>query len=374
MKKRPPIPQPEWDTIFPLAIARWRKLMKLPAGPEDRLQTREFQSLIKDLKVYLETKDISTKESLGAHLLYLWPLHYAEALSLLKELPSPPTRALELGATCASFSLAALRYGAKEALAIGEDERALAYGADLCGHIGYPITIRTGNSKNLLELPITGTWDLIVLPYSLFALFKSSEEQLSYIQKLLLLLSSSGHLLIVESSAPEVNRSFLQLRDLIAEKGIKISAPCLWKGPCPALKHGSSPCFAQRPFDKPPMIKEIQRAAQINLSSLKMSYLLLPSLDAPIRSLPDTLYRIVSPPVDTFRGKRLFLCGVKGKKTLGTTLKEPPKEAKAFSYLKRGDVIAIENALELEQDLQVGINTKLQLYAPCDKPVLGTTD
>lgn len=370
MKRKTLNPKPEWDLIFPLIIARWRKMMKLPLGPEDRLQTREFQTLIRDLLAYRESKDLTSKESIGAYLFYEWPLHYAEGLSLLKELPKTPDRVLELGAKGAAFSLAALQHGAREAFALDDNESVLAAGADLCGHLGHPISIRTADCKQLRSLPLEGKWDLIILPYSLFSFFDTPEKQLSYIQRLFSLLSPEGHILIVESSETEINRKFLAMRDAIAASSIPIVAPCLWKGNCPALKHGSSPCFAQRPLEnKPFMIKEIQRAANINLSSLKMSYILLGSLDSPARSLSDTLYRIISPPVNTFKGERFFLCGVKGKKTLGTTLKEHPKQSKAFEYLKRGDVIAIENELELDNDLQITDNTSLRLYAPCDKPV-----
>ena len=119
------------------------------------------------------------------------------------------------------------------------------------------------------------------------------------------------------------------------------------------------------------MIKEIQRAADINLSSLKMSYLILRSPYFKAPQLPDNLYRVVSPALNTFRGERYFLCGVSGKKTLGTTLKEEhPKHSKAFEYLKRGDVISIEQAVELGEDMQITDKTLLQLKAPCDKPLL----
>ena len=192
---------------------------------------------------------------------------------------------------------------------------------------------------------------------------------MNYIKRLLDLLTEDGHLLIVESSANEINREFLMLRDDIVEEGLPIAAPCLWKGNCPARRKGSSPCFAQRPLEKPPMVKDVQKALDINLSSLKMSYLLLRSREAPKPVLQDSLYRVVSPPVSTFRGERFFLCGIQGKKTLGSTLKTHPKQSKAFEYLRRGDVIDIEEAASLENDLQVTENTRLKLYAPCDKPV-----
>ncbi len=369
MKKRSPAVQPEWDTLYPLIIFKWRKLMGLPLGPEDSLQTREFQTLIQKIKDYQNSEVLTTKPAVAAYLMYEWPLRYAEGLSLLKELPKTPQRVLELGGIGAPFSFAAMQHGATEAVSIDRRELALNHGAELCGHLGYPISIRTGDIRKLTALPIEGKWDLISLPHSLFALFDTQEARKNYIKRLLDLLTEDGHILIVESSANEINREFLMLRDDVAEEGISIAAPCLWKGNCPARGKGSSPCYAQRPLEKPSMIKNIQRALEINLSSLKMSYLLLRSRKAPKPVLADSLYRIVSPPVSTFRGERFFLCGVQGKKTLGTTLKTHPKQSKAFEYLRRGDVVDISDAASLENDLQVTENTTLRLHSPCDKPV-----
>lgn len=370
MKKRDPIPKPLWDDLYPMLIARWRKLMKLPLGPADKLQTREFRSLIENLFTYKDSKEITSNETLGAYLMYEWPVHYAQGLSLIQELPVKPTKVLDLGTLGAPFCLAALQHGALDVLAVGDNELSLKYGADICGHLGYPISIRTANPKDTRSLASSAPWDLIILSYSLFRSFFSLESRMTYVKQLLSLLSPEGHLLIVEESANEVNKEFLKLRDAINEQNLSILAPCLWKGNCPALKHGSSPCFAQRPLDKPAMIKEIQRASNINLSSLKMSYLILRSRNSVAPTLPDNLYRVVSPSLNTFRGERYFLCGTSGKKTLGTTLKEHPKHSRAFEYLKRGDVISIEQASELEEDMQITSKTIVELKAPCDKPVI----
>jgi predicted nicotinamide N-methyase len=369
MTKRPPTPTADWDTLFPMLIARWRKLMKLPIGPADQLQTREFRTLIEHISLFQEQPRFDSTESFGAYLMYQWPLHYAQALSLIKELPQKPLRVLDVGAGSAPFSLAALQYGAKEVFALDHDERALKYGADLCGHLGYPISVRTCDCTQIRQWPVEGRWDLIILGYSLFEMFDSSADQVAYIQKLLPMLSETGYILLVEDSASEINRRFLGLRDEIALKNIPIQAPCLWKGNCPALRHGASPCFAQRPFEKPFMIKEIQRAANINLSSLKMSYLILKSPAAQNSPMKDTMYRVVSPSVKTFRGMRYFLCGVKGKRTLGSSLAEHPKHSKAFEFLKRGDVISVEQALETEDDFQITKDTKILIEAPFDKPL-----
>ena len=49
----------------------------------------------------------------------------------------------------------------------------------------------------------------------------------------------------------------------------------MYQAECPMLEVANGTCYAQREFEKTFLIKEIQRAGQINLSSLKMSYLLI---------------------------------------------------------------------------------------------------
>ncbi len=368
MSKRTPIPSPDWESIYSLLITRYRKLMKLPIGPLDRLQTREFRHLIEHVQKLSSHPNLEDKDLLAAYLMYQWPIHYAQALSLIQELPIKPTRVLDLGAKAAPFSLAALQWGAKEAIAIDTQELALKYAADLCGHIGHPISIRTHDYRLTRQLPVEGKWDLIVLGYSLFSRLQDPQTQADYVQELLFWLSETGFILIVEDSSLETNRRFLTLRDEIAARNIPIQAPCIWKGNCPALKHGSSPCFAQRPFSMPWILREIQRAADIHLSSLKMSYLILSAQPTHTKTPP--LYRVVSPPVKTHQGSRFFLCGSNGKKTLGSSLSEIPPQAKAFSYIQRGDVLQIEGAQETGQDFEIVKDSTVRLYAPCDKPIV----
>ena len=67
------------------------------SGPADKLQTREFRSVIAAVKVLHKKsadgqsiigKDyFADPELLGAHLLYDWVLHYQQGLSILGELP-----------------------------------------------------------------------------------------------------------------------------------------------------------------------------------------------------------------------------------------------------------------------------------------------
>ena len=84
---------------------------------------------------------------------------------------------------------------------------------------------------------------------------------------------------------------------------------------------------------------------------------------------PGELFRVISPPVDSYTGKRFYLCGTVGKRNLGSHLQEYPKESKAFEYLKRGELISISGALEKPNVLDVIEGTEVKVVAACGKPI-----
>ncbi len=358
----------DFDTLIPILIKLWRNLQRLPAGPQDRLQTREFNALIEAITKQQKEKKIESTEEVGAYLLYDWLVHYAQGLSLIEELPHTPYRVLDIAAGAAPMSLAALRHGAREVYAIDHNLKLLECGAHISGHYGHPLTIREHNCLDK-KFPVQGPWDLIILSHSFFLLCPQEEEARSYLTFLMNQLTKTGFLLIVESSEESVNRRIIGLRDFAVEHGYGVQAPCICKGACPL--QGSSPCYAQRPFEKPPLVKDIQRLVGINLSSLKMSYLLLKPNPTPAR--PDKkFFRVISPSVQTFWGKRFYLCTDDGKRTLGLKAETAPKSARAFDYLKRGDVISISDAVVEKNDMQIDASTKIILEAPVAKPFTET--
>ena len=101
-----------------------------------------------------------------------------------------------------------------------------------------------------------------------------------------------------------------------------------------------------------------------------MSYLLLRHPKAGWPNLPqENLYRVVSPPVESFHGHRYYLCGTDGKKTLGSHLETHPPESRAFEYLRRGELISISHALEQQNALDVVQDTVIKVKAACGKPL-----
>lgn len=376
-------PNVDIETIMPLLIGVWRRMHK-ESGPADVLQTREFRGVVEAVKSLQQGLEVdssllvpnyfSRPELLGAYLLYHWVVHYQQGLSLIGELPIIPRRVLDVCSGPAPLAFAALRHGASDVYATDFNLSALQLGAEVCGRYGLPLNVRQWNCLTA-PLPVTGEFDLIILGYCLEELFPASIEhwrdrQQQFISTLLNRLTPEGYLLIIGSSQLEANQRLLQLRDQLVENGVPVQAPCVWRGSCPALQAKNSPCYAQREFEKPRLIKEIQRASQINLSSLKMSYIIFRSPKAQWPNLPEkNLYRIISPPVEAYQGKRYYLCGTDGKKNLGSHFKEQSPEARAFDFLRRGELISIEGALETQNALDIVKGTKVVLEAACGKPV-----
>jgi len=381
--KKKKIPAADLGEIIPLLIGAWRKIHR-ESGPKDRLQTREFRSAVAALTALNErlsgqqqpiSNDWPCDPHLwGAYLLYYWVIHYQEGLSLLNELPKTPQRVLDIGSGAGPYALAALKHGANDVVATDSNRDALQLASALAGQCGYPLTIRQWNCLRS-HIPIEGKFDLIISAHCIEEIFPSQRENwleqraLFFEGMMMERLTPGGFLLVVESSHAEVNRRQLMLRDALRARGVPVQAPCIWQGSCPALASGAL-CYAQRDMDKPFLIKELQRAAKINLGSLKMSYTLFRH---PQASLPETplkrLYRVISPPIDLFRGKRYYLCGVDGKKSLGSYVNVHEKNTRAFEYLRRGDAIALENISEQRDLLDIRADSTLTLYAPCDKPL-----
>ncbi len=377
-------PASDLETLMPLLIGAWRRFHKL-AGPADKLQTREFRSVVEavvKLQNGLEKGDeligqdyFSDRDLLGAYLLYHWVIHYQQGLSLINEIPETNIgRVLDIGAGPGAFAFASLRHGAREVIALDRNMAALQLAAEVTGRYGFPVSIR---KLDVLKSPLPdGEFDLIILGHCLSEFFPDTQKgwkslQNGWIQTLLNKLSPKGHLLIVDGSGIQSNRRILELRDYLVGQGVPVQAPCVWKGECPALQTQNSPCYAQRELEKPYLIKEIQRASQINLSSLKMSYLLMKSPQAAWPELPiQPLYRVISPPIDTHGGKRYYLCGTDGKKNLGSHLTEHPPESRSFEYLKRGELIHFENALEKGNQFDIVLGTRVKIQAALGKPIV----
>ncbi|MDP1880044.1 MAG: class I SAM-dependent methyltransferase [Parachlamydiaceae bacterium] len=377
------MPSAEMNEIMPLLIGVWRRYMKI-SGPSDHLQTREFRDVVtavQQLQKGLESgrelvgQDYFSKpELLSAYILYYWTLHYQQGLSLINEIPNGPGRVLDLASGPGAFSFAALKHGAREVIALDKNQTALKLAGEICGRHGYPLSARRHDILRF-PYPVEGKFDLIIVGHCLEELFPDTEKewnkkQRDWVKKLYHYLSPKGMILFVESSVLHVNHRVLALRDQLVKEDYPVQAPCVWRGECPALLT-KNPCYAQRDFEKPHLIKNIQRACAINLSSLKMSYLLMRNPESGQIDLPNhPVYRVISPPIDTHAGKRFYLCGTDGRKDLGSNLKEQPIESRAFEYLKRGELISLENPVVRGDHFDIVLGTRIKIEAALNKPVV----
>jgi hypothetical protein len=101
-----------------------------------------------------------------------------------------------------------------------------------------------------------------------------------------------------------------------------------------------------------------------------MSYIIFRNPSAGWPNIGDQpLYRVISPPVETFSGKRFYLCGTDGRRQLGSHLTTHPIESRPFEYLKRGELISIGGALEKQQALDIVQGTTIRVVAACGKPI-----
>jgi SAM-dependent methyltransferase len=298
-------------------------------------------------------------------------IHYQQGLALINELPNSPKRVLDLASGPGAFAFAALKHGASEVIAIDQNQTALQIAGEVAGRYGFPLTVRC---QNVLKPLKNDKFDLIIVGHAIRELFPEKNIQWNQLQKNWVLnlfqhLQPSGTILFIDDSFPHANQRLLALRDQLVAEGFPVQAPCVWQGLCPALQ-ANELCYAQREFEKPYLIKEIQRAAKINLSSLKMTYLILRNKEAgwPV-PLVSPVYRVISPSFETSRGKRFHLCGTDGKKDLGSHLKEQPEEARAFDFLKRGELISIENVLSKQSHFDITLGSRIKIEAAINKPL-----
>jgi len=282
MKKRKKAPPSQLGEIYPLLIKQWRRLLCInDKTPVDRLQTREFRRATKALKILHEGLDIgnnlrgfdyfSKPDLLATYLLYHWVFHYQEGLSLINELPTPPSTVLDIAGGSGPYALAALQHGAQEVIIADQNQAALDLGSEIAGRCGFPINVQQWDIHTGKRDPFKKKFDLITLTHSLEELFPTKEKgwataQSEFIERLLGMLTPTGHLLIVENSWDKGNQRILALRDRMVADNVPVQAPCLWKEACPALRD-KAPCYAQREMERPYTLAQLQRAARIKMSS-----------------------------------------------------------------------------------------------------------
>jgi ribosomal protein RSM22 (predicted rRNA methylase) len=364
---------------LPRLLAAFRQKVRSRAeGPltteERRLVLRGIEALSRGLTrsrplAHGEVRYLEQDELLAAYLLFYWPVSYAQAREVLREVGAPVGRVLDLGSGPGPMAAAALDAGANEVWALDGSSRALQTCAALLA--GCPLHTRRWDPLHAPEIP-SGTFDTILIGHLLNELDVGVRQRL--VSRTLSHLSPGGHLLIIEPALRETSRSLLELRDrLIASKEAVVVAPCLRQEECPALRRPSDWCHAERRFFPPMLVEELSRAAALHREALKMTYLVLRSQGEPPVYSPD-LFRVVSEPMLQKGQFRRYGCGPVGRHSLVLQVRDRSDENRPFEILERGDVVRLTDLQKRGDGLRVTSASLVERVAAAGEPPPPPTD
>jgi hypothetical protein len=144
-------------------------------------------------------------------------------------------------------------------------------------------------------------------------------------------LAPDGVLILLEPALRETSRGLLQVRDRLIDRGFTILAPCLFSGPCPALKRERDFCHDSAP------------AIVANRSRVDFSYMVFrrhaPTKQSPLR------YRVVSDAMKDKGRLRFFVCGDLGRQLVTRLDRDRSLANQDFDQLVRGELTSIENGV-----------------------------
>ncbi len=374
---------------IPRLLAAWRAGRRGRPGPRpppDRLrpeEEREVAAAVGRLsrgftreRELAGARYLDDDRLLGAYLLFYWPVSYLEARGVLAELPPKPRSALDLGSGPGPMAFAALDAGAAEALAADRSARALAAARDLAARAGEPLATREWNptrGRPLAELASGRRFDLVTMGHALDELFRgesAAERRAALLLEALSLLAPGGSLVVIEPALRETSRALLSVRDLLVARGVPVRAPCLFRGPCPALLRETDWCHAERPIEPPPLVAGIGRAAGLRKEAVKMSTLVLaPPGEGWAEPPPGRVFRIVSEPLPSKGRLRYMGCGPEGRLGLALQAKHLSERNRRFQRLARGDVVEVTLVEPRGDGLRLGGNSEVRILAAAGEPL-----
>ena len=374
---------------IPRLLAAWRAGRRGRPGPRpppDRLlpwEEREVAAAVERLsrgftreRELAGARYLDDDRLLGAYLLFYWPVSYLQARGVLSELPRRPRSALDLGSGPGPVAFAALDAGAAEALAADRSARALQAARDLAARAGEPLATREWNpsrGRPLAEIARGRRLDLVTVGHALNELFRgesADERRAALLEEGLSLLVPGGSLVVIEPALRETSRALLRVRDLLVARGVAVRAPCLWRGPCPALARETDWCHAERPIEPPPLVAEIGRRAGLRKEAVKMTTLVLaPAGEAWAEPPPGRVFRIVSEPMASKGRLRYMGCGPEGRLGLALQARHLSQPNRRFERLARGDVVEVTGVEPRGDGLRLGEGSEVRVIAAAGEPL-----
>jgi SAM-dependent methyltransferase len=371
----------------PSLIAVWRRAKAGPKALRRRtesetstetltpLEVKEVAAGIRTLSLGLTrnralagTHYMDDPALLGAYLLFYWPVSYAQARSVFTELASRPRSMLDLGSGPGPVAFAGLDAGAKEVLAADRSIAALELARQLAIEASEALATREWSPERSLP---EGQFDVISMGHLLNELFSQDlSRRADWLERVLERLRPHGSLVILEPALRETSRALLTVRDMLVARGYAIRAPCLFRGPCPALMKTTDWCHAERSWTMPALTERLAKAAGLHKDTLKMSYLVVtPRNERWSDPLAGRLFRIVSEPLESKGRHRYMGCGPEGRIGLALQEKHRSPANEGFMNLNRGDIIRIGGPTEEKGDgAGLGLETTVERIAWAGQP------
>ena len=312
---------------------------------------------------------LARPELLHAYLLYYVPRSYVQARLVLRHVdPARVTRVVDLGSGPAPVLRAAVDALSQpnrtiELSAVDHDARALEVAKRV---VGRPLRAWLSKLPALPGPVQEERFDLVTLGLVLNELFAGGgldavEKRADWLRtQVWPLINPGGYLAIIEPALKETGREALHLRDRLTSSGLRIVAPCVRQGPCPALVLERDWCHAGIRFQAPAVLQSIGRGVGIDATDLRFTYLLFQKDDAPMGHPGDEPFRVVSDPMVEKGRLKLWICGERGRVLLDRQDKHRRPGNEVFDSLGRDDLIVVKGAEEKAQSLRVGEETEVR--------------
>lgn len=294
-----------------------------------------------------------------------------EELRTAGALPTNRTwRVLDVGAGLGAMSLGVAHFAKVhgladriEVLAIDHDARSLTWMKEfakltqgtatlstLCAEVH--VETRTVDVTRHDAFASFGSFDLVVMGFTLNELFEEREESDATLQRAQVLrscaraLSEQGSVVVLEPALKGTSRALHRVRDLlVAENALTIFAPCLRGDGCPMLESERDWCHEAIPYALPGPTAELARAAGLRFEGLSFSYLTLRRdgvrLSEALSGDGGVLFRTVSDPLPSKGKHELFGCGAPGRVRLMQLGRDVSDASEAFLSLGRGDLFSL---------------------------------
>jgi len=381
---------PDLARWVPRLLAVWRKGRRAPQRgtrpPPDRLAPEELREVARGVerlslgltreRILAGARYLDDERLLGAYLLFYWPVSYLQARGVLSELPRRPRSVLDLGSGPGPMALAALDAGAAEAVAADRSAKALAVARSLAVEAGLPLATGSWDptrGRPLREAAAGRRPDAVLLGHVVNELFAGEaevERRAALLEEAAALVAPGGSVVVIEPALRETSRALLRVRDRLLEKGLAVRAPCLFRGPCPALHRETDWCHAERPVEPPPLVAEIARAAGLRREAVKMSYLVLaPPGEGWAEPPAGRVFRIVSEPLPSKGRLRYMACGPEGRRGLALQEKHVGDGNRRFERLLRGDVVEITELEPRGDGLRLSERSRVRVIAEAGRPL-----